>query len=190
MYLRIVAAGPVRRHGVEALASARIDGRARTGCRHPAGLGPDVRRTEVRRTISAADWYAQNWLPMPYPATRWTSTDAGGSSPRAAPSSATAGRPPAVRSTRSRACSCSRRRGSSPTAPAPPARAAARVHQGARSRCRRWCAETARKVTRGRRRTTTSGRCKLQDWFAVEGGFTYDTQVQVGQRIRRRSPAS
>ncbi|MFE7270874.1 DUF3488 domain-containing protein, partial [Streptomyces sp. NPDC057623] len=33
----------------------------------PFGLGPDVRRTEVETTVSAADWYAQNWLPMPYP---------------------------------------------------------------------------------------------------------------------------
>ncbi len=33
----------------------------------PPGLGPDIRRTEVASTITAADWYAQDWLPMPYP---------------------------------------------------------------------------------------------------------------------------
>ncbi|MGY0487040.1 transglutaminase TgpA family protein [Streptomyces sp. WG-D5] len=36
----------------------------------PPGLRADVRRSEVRTTISAADWYAQDWLPMPYPATK------------------------------------------------------------------------------------------------------------------------
>ncbi|MCZ9342110.1 DUF3488 domain-containing protein, partial [Streptomyces sp. TRM76130] len=33
----------------------------------PPGLGPDVERTQTRTTITAADWYAQDWLPMPYP---------------------------------------------------------------------------------------------------------------------------
>ncbi|MFF7329219.1 transglutaminaseTgpA domain-containing protein [Streptomyces sp. NPDC008150] len=33
----------------------------------PTGLGQDVRRTEVTTRIAAADWYAQSWLPMPYP---------------------------------------------------------------------------------------------------------------------------
>ncbi len=35
----------------------------------PAGLAGGVRRTEIETQISAADWYAQDWLPMPYPAT-------------------------------------------------------------------------------------------------------------------------
>ena len=31
---------------------------------------------------------------------------------------------------------------------------------------------------------------KLQDWFAIDGGFTYDTEVQSGTRVDRRSPRS
>ncbi|MFF8100644.1 DUF3488 and DUF4129 domain-containing transglutaminase family protein [Streptomyces sp. NPDC016640] len=33
----------------------------------PPGLGPGTGRTEAGTTISTADWYAQDWLPMPYP---------------------------------------------------------------------------------------------------------------------------
>ncbi len=36
----------------------------------PTGLGADIKRTEIKTRISAADWYAQDWLPMPYPAQR------------------------------------------------------------------------------------------------------------------------
>ncbi len=34
----------------------------------PAGLGPDIRTNPVETQIQATDWYAQNWLPIPYPA--------------------------------------------------------------------------------------------------------------------------
>lgn len=33
----------------------------------PTGLGADVKRSKITTRISAADWYAQDWLPMPYP---------------------------------------------------------------------------------------------------------------------------
>ncbi|MGV4887338.1 transglutaminase TgpA family protein [Streptomyces viridosporus] len=33
----------------------------------PAGLGTEIRRTEIGTTVSTADWYGQDWLPMPYP---------------------------------------------------------------------------------------------------------------------------
>src|SRR5262249_53751850 len=36
----------------------------------PQGLAPAVRRTQIHTTIAAADWYAQDWLPMPYPASQ------------------------------------------------------------------------------------------------------------------------
>ena len=49
-------------------------------------------------------------------------------------------------------------------------------------------AETAREVTAGSANNYERA-VKLQDWFAVDGGFTYDTQVQVGSGSRR-SPAS
>ncbi|OEV01652.1 transglutaminase TgpA family protein [Streptomyces oceani] len=36
----------------------------------PAGLDRDVRTRTVRTTVKAAEDYAQNWLPMPFPASR------------------------------------------------------------------------------------------------------------------------
>ena len=33
----------------------------------PTGLGTDVKRTTITTRVSAADGYAQDWLPMPYP---------------------------------------------------------------------------------------------------------------------------
>lgn len=49
----------------------------------PIGLGPDVKRTEIETTVSAADWYAQDWLPMPYPPSGVRIGGTGATNPRA-----------------------------------------------------------------------------------------------------------
>ncbi|MGW3492737.1 transglutaminaseTgpA domain-containing protein [Streptomyces sp. NPDC001020] len=144
----------------------------------PTGLAGDVRRTEVDTRISAADWYAQDWLPMPYPATQvkikgsWRYEPVGrmlvgdhGQNTRgaqyevkslivqpAAEQLATAPEPPA-----------SLKRAFTKVPPSLPA----------------VVAETARKITAGSRNHYEEA-VKLEDYFAVDGGFVYSTQVQVG----------
>ena len=77
----------------------------RTSCRSPPGLSPAVGVTEIKTNISAAGSYQQNWLPLPYPATKVRDRRAlAVRARRAGPWSATAARPPAARSTRSPAC--------------------------------------------------------------------------------------
>ncbi len=124
----------------------------------PPGLGDDVRRTEIQTRISAADWYAQDWLPMPYPATqvriggklavraRW-----------AAHSSATTDRPRAaleytvksliVQPTAEQLVNAPRRADGSE----------ARVHRGAGRHCRQWWRRRHARSPQARP-TTTSAR--------------------------------
>ncbi|MET8243474.1 DUF3488 and transglutaminase-like domain-containing protein [Streptomyces sp. NPDC005202] len=144
----------------------------------PAGLGRDVKRSEITTTISAADWYAQDWLPMPYPPSgvrikgSWRYEPVGmtlvgdhGQSTRGltyqvksldvqptAQQLATAPDPsPGLRTEYTKV----------------PASLPAVV------------ARTARKVTDGAANHYEQA-VKLQDYFAVTGGFQYDTRVEVG----------
>ncbi|MEV5609393.1 DUF3488 and transglutaminase-like domain-containing protein [Streptomyces sp. NPDC052225] len=144
----------------------------------PRGLDADVRRTEIKTTISAADEYAQDWLPMPYPATRvdidgrWRYEQVGrtlvgdhGQTTRGktytvsslivqptAEQLADAGTPPSdlLRE-------FTKVPGSLPDVVE---QTALRVTQGATNNYERAV--------------------KLQDYFAVSGGFTYNTDVAAG----------
>ncbi|EFL31519.1 transglutaminase domain-containing protein [Streptomyces viridochromogenes DSM 40736] len=144
----------------------------------PVGLGPDVKRTEVDSTVTAADWYAQDWLPMPYPPSgvdikgNWRYEPLGmtlvgdhGQNTRGltyqvksldvqptAEQLASAGPPPA-----------SLERDFTKLPDSLPA----------------VVGRTARQVTAGAGNPYDQA-VKLQDWFTVTGGFEYDTQVQVG----------
>ncbi|GAA2766401.1 DUF3488 and transglutaminase-like domain-containing protein [Streptomyces paradoxus] len=144
----------------------------------PAGLSPDVKRKEVDTTITAADWYAQDWLPMPYPPSgvrisgNWRYEPVGmtlvgdhGQNTRGltyqvksldmqptAEQLAAAGPPPADIE------------GDFTELPDSLPSVVGR---------------TARQVTAGAANPYDQA-VKLQDWFAVTGGFEYDTQVQVG----------
>ncbi|MEU3658945.1 DUF3488 and transglutaminase-like domain-containing protein [Streptomyces sp. NPDC032940] len=144
----------------------------------PAGLGPDIMRVETETTISAADWYAQDWLPMPYPPSgvriggNWRYEPVGmtlvgdhGQNTR--------GLTYEVRSLDVR-----------PTAkqldaaPRPP-EALRREYTELPDSLPPVVAQTARDVTEGA--TTAYERAvALQEYFAITGGFEYDTQVQVG----------
>ncbi|MFJ2966880.1 DUF3488 and DUF4129 domain-containing transglutaminase family protein [Streptomyces collinus] len=144
----------------------------------PVGLSPDVKRKEVDTTITAADWYAQDWLPMPYPPSgvrisgNWRYEPVGmtlvgdhGQNTRGltyqvkslnmqptAEQLAAAGPPPADIE------------GDFTELPDSLPSVVGR---------------TARQVTSGAANPYDQA-VKLQDWFAVTGGFEYDTQVQVG----------
>ncbi|MEW2132807.1 DUF3488 and transglutaminase-like domain-containing protein [Streptomyces sp. NPDC005435] len=145
----------------------------------PVGLGSDVRRTKVLTTVSAAEWYAQDWLPMPYPPTdvriggNWRYEPVGmtlvgdhGQTTRGATYVVTS---LDVRPTARQLA----------TAPKPPA-ALVREYTDVPPGLPKVVARTAKKVTAGASNHYEEA-VKLQDWFALDGGFRYDTQVQVGR---------
>ncbi|MFJ5266988.1 DUF3488 and DUF4129 domain-containing transglutaminase family protein [Streptomyces sp. NPDC088358] len=144
----------------------------------PIGLGADVRRSKIRTRIAAADWYAQDWLPMPYPASRvsikgsWRYEPVGrtlvgdhGQNTRGVEYDVTS---LVVQPTAAQLAN----------APEPSA-ALKREFTKVPESLPAVVAQTARKVTEGSTNHYEQA-VKLQDYFAVAGGFTYDTQVQVG----------
>ncbi|OIJ97145.1 transglutaminase TgpA family protein [Streptomyces colonosanans] len=176
MYLRIVALDdfdgitwkPAQRHitGVPDTLPA------------PSGLASSVRRTEIATRISAADWFAQDWLPMPYPATqvkvegRWRYEPVGrtlvgdhGQNTRGAQYEV---KSLVVQPTAEQLA----------TAPEPPA-SLKREFTTVPASLPAVVAETARKITAGASNHYEAA-VKLQDYFAMDGGFTYSTQVKVG----------
>ncbi|GGW67487.1 transglutaminase [Streptomyces lucensis JCM 4490] len=145
----------------------------------PAGLGTDVKRAKVRTTVTAANWYAQNWLPMPYPPSsvqvsgRWRYEPIGmtlvgdhGQSTRGATYQVTS---LAVRPT-------ARQLAAAPE----PAAALLREYTKVPSALPSVVARTARRITSGATSHYQQA-VELQDYFAVNGGFQYDTSVKVGQ---------
>ncbi|MFI9610232.1 DUF3488 and DUF4129 domain-containing transglutaminase family protein [Streptomyces sp. NPDC052023] len=144
----------------------------------PAGLGPDIRRTEVRTRIAAADSYAQDWLPMPYPPSgvkidgNWRYEPVGmtlvgdhGQTTRGATYEVTS---LAVQPTAEQLAA----------APAPPA-ALAREFTQVPDSLPGVVERTAREIT-AEARNPYEQAVALQEYFAVNGGFQYDTEVQAG----------
>lgn len=144
----------------------------------PPGLRADVRTNNVESVVKAADWYAQNWLPLPYPASavrldgRWRFEPEGrtivgdrGQNTRGVQYEVSS---LAVQPTAAQLAE----------APTPPANVLQEYTQVPDS-LPPIVAETADKVTRGSRNAYEQA-VKLQDWFSVEGGFRYDTQVEAG----------
>ncbi|MFI1070020.1 DUF3488 and DUF4129 domain-containing transglutaminase family protein [Streptomyces puniciscabiei] len=145
----------------------------------PIGLDGDVKRGTVTTTVTASDWYAQNWLPMPYPpsgvriAGRWRYEPVGmtlvgdhGQTTRGETYQVTSLdlQPTAEQLA---------------TAPEPPA-ALKRAYTKVPSALPKVVARTAKAITAGARSHYEEA-VKLQDYFAVTGGFQYDTQVEVGR---------
>ncbi|MGW0820404.1 transglutaminase TgpA family protein [Streptomyces sp. NPDC002845] len=144
----------------------------------PIGLSSAVDRTEITTRIEAADDYAQDWLPMPFPATsvdidgRWRYEDVGrtlvgdhGQNTRGIEYEVTS---LVVQPTAAQLAA----------APEPPP-ALRREFTEVPDTLPSVVAERAREVTQGSVNDYERA-VKLQDWFAVSGGFTYDTEVQVG----------
>ncbi|MEW2165813.1 DUF3488 and transglutaminase-like domain-containing protein [Streptomyces sp. NPDC007084] len=144
----------------------------------PIGLGGDVRRSAIQTRISAAEWYGQDWLPMPYPASRvdisgsWRYEPVGrtlvgdhGQNTRGVQYQVTS---LMVRPTAQQLAE----------APEPPA-ALRREFTKVPESLPPVVARTARKVTEGSDNAYEQA-VKLQDYFAVSGNFRYDTQVQAG----------
>ncbi|MER6420416.1 DUF3488 and transglutaminase-like domain-containing protein [Streptomyces sp. NPDC001137] len=144
----------------------------------PAGLGGDVKRAEIQTRISAADWYAQDWLPMPYPPSgvdvngKWRYEPVG-MTLVGDHGETTRGKTYLVKSLDVQ-----------PTAeqladaPEPPA-SLKRDYTRLPDSLPAVVARTARKVTDGATSHYEQA-VKLQDYFSFSGGFQYSTQVQVG----------
>ncbi|MGW1720978.1 transglutaminase TgpA family protein [Streptomyces sp. NPDC002156] len=144
----------------------------------PLGLSADVQRTEITTTISAADWYAQDWLPMPYPATgvkidgSWRFEPVG--------RTLVGDHGQNTRGVRYTVTSLDVQPTAEQLADAPePDPALVREFTQVPESLPAIVARTAREVTAGSTNAYEQA-VKLQDWFSVSGGFRYDTQVQVG----------
>lgn len=144
----------------------------------PTGLSPDIKRTEIATTVAAANWYAQDWLPMPYPPSgvnikgNWRYEPVGmtlvgdhGQNTRGATYEV---KSLDVQPTAEQLAS----------APKPPA-ALERDYTKLPDSLPSVVAKTAREVTTGATNPYEQA-VALQDYFSITGGFEYDTQVQAG----------
>ncbi|MET9549343.1 DUF3488 and transglutaminase-like domain-containing protein [Streptomyces sp. NPDC006627] len=144
----------------------------------PRGLLPDVRRSEIQTNISAADGYAQNWLPMPFPASdvkiggRWRYEPVG--------RALVGDRGQTTRGARYEVKSLvveptAEQLADAPSPPADLRKEFTKVPDSLPG----LVGATARRVTKGSANAYEQA-VKLQDYFASDGGFTYNTQVRAG----------
>ncbi|MEV6160453.1 DUF3488 and transglutaminase-like domain-containing protein [Streptomyces sp. NPDC052052] len=144
----------------------------------PEGLGPDVTVTEVRSKISASGSYQQTYLPLPYPATevsidgRWRYEPAG--------RTLVGDRGETTRGAQYEVSSLLVR----PTADqlagaAPPPADLQREYTRVPDSLPKVVGRTADEVTKGSANNFERA-VRLQDFFASDGGFTYDTSVRSG----------
>ena len=144
----------------------------------PDGLGPGVRTTRITSDVSAADWYAQNWLPLPYPATdvdiegRWRYEPAG--------RTLVGDRNQTTRGVTYRVSSLlvqptPDRLARAGTPPADVLREYTRVPRSLPPVVSR----TAERVTTGASNDYERA-VKMQTWFASDGRFEYNTKVRPG----------
>ncbi|MEU6994819.1 DUF3488 and transglutaminase-like domain-containing protein [Streptomyces sp. NPDC046465] len=144
----------------------------------PRGLRPDVRRTEIQTNLSAAESYAQNWLPMPFPASqvqiggRWRYEPVG--------RSLVGDRGQTTRGAQYQVKSLVVEPTAEQLAAAPPPdedlrREFTKVPDSLPG----VVGSTARQVTKGAANPYEQA-VKLQDYFASDGGFTYNTRVRAG----------
>ncbi|WP_284579690.1 transglutaminaseTgpA domain-containing protein [Streptomyces sp. 2P-4] len=182
-YLRILALDEF--NGVKWEASGRALTDVPERLPSPPGLGERVRQgaAEVRTSISAADTYAQRYLPMPYPATgvdipgRWRFEPVGrtlvGDQLAKDRYQNVQGAMYTVRSLLLRPTAAQLQ---SAPEPDPAIRA---EYTRLPDNLPPVVAETARQVTKGAKDDYTRA-VRLQDHFAVNGGFRYDTKVASG----------
>ncbi|MEQ8144320.1 DUF3488 and transglutaminase-like domain-containing protein [Streptomyces sp. OP7] len=176
LYLRIVSLDDF--DGTTWKPSKRAITQVPDGFPVPPGLGPDVARAEVGTMISTADWYGQDWLPMPYPPSSvsvrgdWRYEPVGmtlvgdhGQNTR--------GLTYEVRSLDVQPTA-------EQLADAPePSSALLREYTELPDSLPPVVFSTAREVTEGAR-TAYEQAVALQEYFTLNGGFEYDTQVDVG----------
>ncbi|MCI0386692.1 DUF3488 and transglutaminase-like domain-containing protein, partial [Streptomyces sp. CNQ085] len=142
------------------------------------GLSPSVGTERVTTSLRAADWYAQNWLPMPYPAAevrvdgRWRFEPEG--------RTVVGDRGQTTRGVRYEVDSLVVRPTARQLAAAPaPSPQIMEEYTDVPDSLPSVVAATARDVTEGAS-SAYERAVRLQDWFSSEGGFRYDTQVKAG----------
>ncbi|MBO8194220.1 transglutaminase domain-containing protein [Streptomyces oryzae] len=179
LYLRIVALDKF--DGAQWKPSERRIGEIPDPLPTPRGLGPDVRTRTVSVTVQASDAYAQDWLPMPYPASRvqvggkWR-FEPEGRTLVGYDKQTTRGLRYSVDSLQVQPTAEQLR-----NAPAPPPGLKREYTEVPRS-LPAVVPKTARKVTRGAKDDYDRA-VLLQDWFASKGGFSYDTEVAAGTGV-------
>ncbi|WP_328313413.1 transglutaminaseTgpA domain-containing protein [Streptomyces sp. NBC_00442] len=144
----------------------------------PDGLSAAVGTTEVQTSVSAAGWYAQSWLPMPFPATQvkikgdWRYEPVGRTLVGDRKQT-TRGAQYTVSSLLVRPTAAQLAQAAAP--PASLVKEYTRVPDSLPS----VVGATARQVTSGAANNYERA-VKLQDWFSTSGGFTYNTHVSSG----------
>ncbi|MEU4089219.1 transglutaminase TgpA family protein [Streptomyces aureus] len=180
MYLRIVSLDdfdgtawkPTRRHTEDVPGTFPA----------PAGLSGEVKRATVRTRIAAADWYAQDWLPMPYPASKVDISGSWRYEPVGRTLNGDHGQN--TRGVQYEVTSLMVEPTAHQLATAPePSPAMKREYTRVPASLPEVVAKTARKVTAGSANHYEQA-VKLQDYFAVSGDFRYNTQVQAGTGAR------
>jgi transglutaminase-like putative cysteine protease len=144
----------------------------------PPGLSPDVRTERVRSNVVAADWYAQNWLPMPYPADRVELAGRWRFEPEGR--TLVGDRGQTTRGVRYQVESLlveptARQLRRAPQPPPAVREEYTKVPKSLPSVVRRTAQQVTRNAPDDYERAV-----RLQDWFASDGGFSYDTRVRAG----------
>ncbi|MFE9168410.1 DUF3488 and DUF4129 domain-containing transglutaminase family protein [Streptomyces kebangsaanensis] len=144
----------------------------------PAGLDDEVKRRQITTTIATADDYTQDWLPMPYPPSgvrikgSWRYEPVG--------MTLVGDHEQNTRGLTYQVKSLQVRPTAEQLATAPdPSPSLKREYTKVPKSLPADVARTARRVTGGASNHYEQA-VKLQDWFAVDGGFQYDTQVNTG----------
>ncbi|MFG3527929.1 DUF3488 and DUF4129 domain-containing transglutaminase family protein [Streptomyces sp. NPDC047917] len=144
----------------------------------PEGLGPDVAVTEITSNISASRSYQQTYLPLPYPATevgidgRWRYEPEG--------RTLVGDRGETTRGAQYRVSSLVVEPTAEQLASAGPAPAELRrEYTRVPGSLPKIVEETANQVTQGAANDYERA-VKLQDYFASDGGFSYNTSVNSG----------
>ncbi|MFD3515066.1 DUF3488 and DUF4129 domain-containing transglutaminase family protein [Streptomyces sp. NPDC058657] len=176
MYLRIVALDQF--DGTAWKSSERKIGNIPDPLPAPAGLSREVPVTEVRTRIQAAGSYEQNWLPLPFPATRVEINGRWRFEPEGRTLVGDRGQTTkgvgydvlslAVAPTKAQLAAA-------PPAPAALRKEYTRVPGNLPPVVKRTALQVTKDASNDYERAVA-----LQDWFASEGGFTYDTEVRSG----------
>jgi transglutaminase-like putative cysteine protease len=144
----------------------------------PIGLGPDVKRAEVETTISAANWYEQSYLPMPYPPSGVQVLGNWRYEPEGMALVGDHGQNTRGLTYEVKSLDVEPTAEQLAAAPAAPP-VIEREYTDLPDSLPAVVAKTAREVTAGAKNPYEQA-VDLQDYFAVTGGFEYDTQVEVG----------
>ncbi|MEU0024092.1 DUF3488 and transglutaminase-like domain-containing protein [Streptomyces sp. NPDC006335] len=144
----------------------------------PIGLGPDVKRTEVETTISAANSYEQSYLPMPYPPSGVQVRGNWRYEPEGMALVGDHGQDTRGLTYEVKSLDVEPTAEQLAAAPAAPP-VIEREYTDLPDSLPAVVAKTAREVTAGAKNPYEQA-VDLQDYFAVTGGFEYDTQVEVG----------